>query len=109
MFQLSNEFRDRESSSLVYAIAIKQNPLLVKNGGKFTDEQVDNYLIKYELLYNAYQNKLISYNDLDTAFGFDIEMTAGNSEVKKFISDVRSEYNDHQIYMGFTKLSQLLK
>ena len=109
MFQLSDEFRNSENSSIVYAIAIGQKPLLIANGGKFTDEQLDNYLIRYELLYNAYQDGLISYDDLDTAFGYDVGAANQNLEVQKFISDVRKESNDSRIYRGFSTLAQILK
>lgn len=108
MLQFYNGFRDRDNSPLVYAVAINK-PLLVQNGGKFTEEQLDNYLVKYEILYNAYANNLISEDDLNTAFGFDIEKASKNAEIQTFISNVRKENNDPGLYNGFAQLIQLIK
>ncbi|MCX6757795.1 MAG: hypothetical protein NTZ44_02875 [Candidatus Nomurabacteria bacterium] len=109
MFQLSNEFRNDKNSHLVYTIADNKEPILIQNGGEFTEEQLDNYLVRYELIYNAYKNNLISFDDLNIAFAFDIEMAYNNKEIQKMISIVRTQYKDDSIYGGFTKLGEMLK
>lgn len=107
MFSLVKDFRAGASSGLIYAIATDQVPLLYKNGGKFSDEQLDNYLIEYELLAQAYDQKLITKDMISVAFSYDIERAYQNKEVMTFINETRKDNNDNSIYEGFISLAEL--
>ncbi|MGC9611001.1 MAG: hypothetical protein ABSE68_02160 [Minisyncoccia bacterium] len=103
MISFSNDLRSERNSALVYAIGTNQKPLLQINHGQFSDEQLDNYLMKYELIYSAYQSGLINKEIIKTAFDYDLMEAYKNSEVQKFIKDVGPDK-----YPGFITLSKLV-
>jgi hypothetical protein len=109
MFSLAKDFRTGVSSDLIYAIATNETPLLTENKGKFTDEQLDNYLVGYELLDQAYSQGLITKDMLSVAFSYDIERAYQNNEVTSFIHEARQDNRDDSIYQGFESLAQLFK
>ena len=109
MFDISKDFRTGNTSHLIYAIAIDEEPLLEENGGKFSDEELDNYLVRYELLYKAFEHKIINEDMLSIAFGYDIEKAYENKEILSFIDSVRNDAKDSELYIDFIKLAELEK
>jgi hypothetical protein len=55
--------------------------LLKKNGGKFTEGQLDDYLGQYDTLYYLYGQGLINEQMIYNLFSYDLGLAHGNREV----------------------------
>lgn len=84
------------SSDNVGIINAIQNskPILTEHGGKFTDAQLDNYLGVFDTIQNAYEEHLLTENELCVSFSYYIIETPKNIEIKKYISEQRSSNQD---------------
>ncbi len=105
MLSFNQHFRNEKNSKMVDAIA-SGRPLLKKNKGPFTEADLDDYLVMFELLDTVYDNHLITREMVDDAFSFDIEKAYQNKEIQSFIAQVRSQENDNALYGGFEKLNR---
>jgi hypothetical protein len=105
MLSFNQHFRNEKNSKLVDAIA-SGRPLLEKNKGPFSEADLDDYLVMFELLDTVYDNHLITREMVDDAFSFDIEKAYQNKETQSFMAQVRSQENDNALYGGFEKLNR---
>jgi hypothetical protein len=83
--------------------------LLEKNGGKFTERQLEDYLGQYDTLYYLYAQGLINEQMTYNLFAFDVALAHQNQEVQDYLQKVRTEAKDVTLYVGFDKLAQVIK
>jgi hypothetical protein len=86
-------------------IAIYHNlPLLKSHGGKFTTDDLDELLGDYQLLWEAYDAEVISFDMADDSFSDDVNKTIHNPEVEAYLSSVRRE--DNSFYSGLDDMEK---
>jgi hypothetical protein len=74
---------------------IKKNmPLLIKNQGRFSTEDLDFYLDDITSIVDAEDRKLISLEDVYNWFNDYFIRTYNNEEIKKYLSDIRKHSPD---------------
>jgi hypothetical protein len=105
------QFDDRMNKPELVAIidAAYTDPapkILISNGGKTTDDQLEELLGDYDTLYYLHQDDLVSDKLLYDVFCSDIEAVNGNAEVRQYIKDDRKgSANDADDYIGFDRLA----
>lgn len=107
MFQINEQVRAGTTSHLVAAIDADEP--IFEPSGKFTVEDVDNYLMNWELLAEAYDNGLIDGDMAYDAFSYDIGKAWRNAEIHKFIMDARQTQGTPDLYGGVEELAKRLK
>jgi hypothetical protein len=107
MFQINEHVRSGTSSRLV--AAINSGAPIFEPKGKFTDEDVDNYLMNWELLAVAYDHSVINRGMLYDAFSYDISAAWKNPEIQKFIKDTRKQSGESDLYGGVEELATRFK
>ncbi len=82
-------------------------PLFKQKGGKYSEAEIDNYLLIWEMLNNVYEQKLITHDMLYDTFSYDLENAYCNSEIKNFIQQARKDSvpADAGLYGGFSQLA----
>ncbi len=76
-------------------ITIKRNkPLLIKNGGKFSNEDLDLYLDDITSIIDAADRDLITQDDIYNWFEDYFIGIDNNKEIKKYLSDIRKAVRD---------------
>jgi len=103
MIDFNNQLRNGEHSYSKLIAAIGNNKPIIEPNGEYTEIDIDNYLVMWELLNNIYENRLITEDMLYDAFSYDIEKTYCNKEIQQYISRTRKEGED--LYMGFRDLA----
>lgn len=66
-------------------------PILEINGGRFTEEQLDKYLGDFDTVDLAYQEGLLSANELCDSFSYYVTDTMGDAEIKHYL-DQNTDY-----------------
>jgi len=92
-------------SKLIIDIADKQ-PIFINCS--HTEEEVDNYLVLWELVDNIFKKDLISIEELYSAFGYDIQKASKNKEIKDYIIQQRAVEKGDMLYPGFDHLVKVL-
>ncbi len=86
---------------------IEQNkPILIKNGGKFQDQDLDNVLGEWDAIARLNQSGVIPFELAYAQFSYDMIKTYKNQEIKEYISSVRRDANDNHIFTDFEWLAQ---
>jgi len=80
----------------------------IDGNGDLRAADIDNYLIKYEMLDDMLESKLITYNLAYDAFSYDIEGAYCNKEVGEYIKNAQKENGDQGLYGGFLSLATKL-
>jgi hypothetical protein len=83
--------------------------LLKKNGGKFTEGQLEAYLGQYDTLYYLYVQRLINEQMTYNLFEYDVGLANQNQEIQDYLQKVRTESKDAALFVGFDKLAQIIK
>lgn len=84
-------------------------PILKENGGPITDEELNNFLGLLEWMYSANEVGILNINIVNEMFSTDILVASENKEIRDFIKQARSNFNDREFFSGFEKLIVLLK
>jgi len=85
---------DKLQQGIDYKISLainKNNPLLIKNHGKFTEDDLDVYLGDLSSVSDMYQKKLISMDDLYKWFSDYIIKSYENKEIQEYLGKIRTE------------------
>lgn len=67
-----------------------KGPIMLANGGKFTDYQVDDYLTHLTELYLFGDEGFISFDLLNYQFGYYVCITYNNQEIQEYIKRLKS-------------------
>jgi len=104
--EFNNQLRNNDHNYSKIIDAIGNNDPLLKPMGKFTEGQIDNYLVEWELINNFYDHSLISQETLYDAFAYDIEKAYCNREIRQYMAKVRRNENNADMYGGFEEISK---
>jgi hypothetical protein len=102
---LNTEFFNPTNTGIISAIE-HEKPILVEHGGSFDDAQLDNYLGDFELIRSAFEQNLLTEDELCTSFSYFTTLTANDREVQKYIEEERK--TDSGFYGGFTKIVKVV-
>jgi hypothetical protein len=105
MLDFNNQLRNNQNNYTDFLDAVISDRPIVKPKGKFSDIQIDNFLVEWELLNQMRENKLISEDMSYDAFAYEVEATWCNKDINKFINDGRKENNSPDLYGGFEELA----
>jgi hypothetical protein len=107
MIEFNNQLRNGQSNYSDFLEAVdNDNPILKTSGGKFSDIQIDNFLVEWELLEQMREKHLISEDMLYDAFSYEVEATWNHKDIQTFIRDARKQDNSPDLYSGFQDLAQ---
>ncbi len=101
--------RDFSFNSRMYGVrkAIdREKPIFIERGGKYTTEDIDDYLGLFELMRIYEENGILDHKLVDDSFGVFVEDAYKNKEIRQYITDIRKEYKDDGLYSGFMKWGQ---
>lgn len=102
--QLNAELSNKTNTDII--ATIDQGKLVrQKNGGLFTDYELDNYLGIYEVMNGAYLSKQITHDDFCSIFSFYIDQAYADKEIKDYIAEIRNEYGQSGLFGGFMELA----
>jgi hypothetical protein len=82
-------------------------PILVKNGGNFSPQEIEDFLDTYEGLGTYYNKKLVSIDLICDWFGAEFASIFANREIKSFIAEEQKE--DSKYYERFVSLEKALQ
>jgi hypothetical protein len=72
--------------------AIENNlPILTENHGQFNDVQLDNYLGNFDTIESAYDQKLLSQDDLCDSFSYYIDISSKDTEIQNYIAEQQKQ------------------
>ena len=106
MLEFNNDLNNQINAQIITTIEDDQ-PIFLKNGGKFTSTDIDKYLTNYELLNNIYEAGLITDDMLYNAFSYDVVKTYKNKEIKDYLFEIRKK--DKLFFAGFERLAKSLE
>ena len=95
----SDFFFRRRNSKIIRAIE-DHRPVLKENGGKFDDEDLDDFLGIIELLDLYIKKGLLEKQMVDDMFGYYIVIAYENKEVRDYIDLIRKDMKDADYYSG---------
>jgi hypothetical protein len=102
----NNQLRNNDHNYSKIIDAIGNNDPLLKPQGKFTEVQIDNYLVEWELINNFYAHGLVSEETLYDAFAYDIEKAYCNKEIRQYIVKVKKDEKSSDMFGGFEEISK---
>jgi len=105
MIDFNDQLRNNQNNYTEFLDAVDNGKPLMKPKGKFSDVQIDNFLVEWELLNEMRENKLISEEMLSDAFSYEVEATWCNKDIQKFITAARKEDNSPDLYVGVEELA----
>jgi hypothetical protein len=102
-----NEQLDKPPLSKLRIAIVSSKPVLKKNGGKFSEDDLEQYLDLWEGLNDLYMKGLIGKEMFYNSYSYDIDKAHGNAEVQSFVKESRKESSD--FYTGFDNLVKEMK
>lgn len=98
---LNGQFFTTENETIIGAI--EHGSFVLQPKGKFTTDQLDNYLGEFEVIDTAYKENMLSEGDLCISFSYYTELTEKNSEVQKYIQV------NQPFFQGFMDVVNIVK
>jgi hypothetical protein len=96
---LNAEFFNPSNTAVISAME-KHKPILIENGGTLSNVQLDNFLGDFETIASAYNQDLLSEDDLCISFSYYADEAGKNAEIQKYIH--RKENSD--FFAGFVEI-----
>lgn len=106
IFRFNDKLDKAPLSKLRLSIASRK-PILKKNGGKFNEDDLEEYLDLWEGLNDLYIKDLISKEMFYNSYSYDIGKAHENPEVQAFVKESQREAPD--FYTGFENLAREMK
>jgi hypothetical protein len=89
------------------ASVIEDNkPVLKKQSGRYTGNELEDYLGEVELICNMYEDNLITDDMLNNAFSYEIVSAYKDKEVQEYLKPIRA--SDSSFYVGFETVGKKL-
>ncbi len=106
VLEFNKELRNNQPSfsKLIYAIDYKR-PLLSPKGD-FTTEDLDNFLVTWEILNSIYSNTHFGRYMIYDAFSYDVENAYCYPEIREYIKSAKQDAKDPEVYRGFEDLAE---
>lgn len=102
LFRLEDRLLNSTNQS-IYSATEHNKPILKDNGGKFSTDDLDQYLNDLTSIESAYDRKLIDMSSAYEWFAEYFEMASQNKEVNDYLASIRKESPDY--YDGFEAFS----
>lgn len=102
-----NEQLDKPPLSKLRIAIVSGKPILKKNGGKFDEDDLEQYLDLWEGLNDLYVKGLISKEMFYNSYSYDIDKAYSKAEVQSFVKESRKESPD--FYTGLENLAKEMK
>lgn len=101
-YKMDHDFfiSDSGSNGLIKAMGNK-TPILIKNGGRFDDYDIDDYLAYFEMIKNYMDDDIVSEKYVYNSYSFYIIQAYQNKEIHEYIESWRKESNDSTYYRNF--------
>jgi hypothetical protein len=103
MFRYDDKLNSDINTKLFLTIE-KEKPILIKNGGKFNEEDLDYFLGIFNQIYESQQKGLINNDLIYSNFSYFLEKTYNNKEIKNYLKEIRIEDEDY--FAGFDELAE---
>lgn len=81
-------------------------PLLVINGGQFTEQDIDDYIGTFETISDFTDRGILDEDIVDNNFGIFIVDAYDNVEIHDYITHLRKKLNSEDYYSGFEDLAK---
>jgi hypothetical protein len=85
--------------------SIEKGDCVLKDGGQFSGDDVDDLLGVYDLLNVAYRNKLINYEMVEEAFSWDFERVYHDGEVQDTLRNERAQEGEPDLFEAVDQLA----
>lgn len=86
----------------------KGEPILIENGGKYEEEDLDNLLSQWDLIARLNQEGTMPFDVIYSQFSFHIVQAYENQEIQDYLKKIREENNDPALYADFEWLAKWL-
>jgi hypothetical protein len=80
-------------------------PILIKNHGRWSDENLNDYLGFFEILSDYVDAGSLDYRDVVDFYSDDVLIAYHNKEVQKYIADARKDGGSNEYFIKFEKLA----
>jgi hypothetical protein len=78
-----------------------KKPIFESKGGQCSVQDVEDYIGYFDTLYDFMKSKILNIKMTNDNFGYYVEEAYKNEEVKNYISGLRTELGDEELYNGF--------
>jgi hypothetical protein len=102
---LNTEFFNPSNTAIISALE-EHKPILIEHRGKSSDVQLDNFLGDFETISTAYDEDLLSEDDLCISFSYYAAEAAKNPEIQKYINNQRKI--DASFFGGFSEVVKVV-
>ena len=102
-----NDKLDKAPLARLRLAIVGRKPILEKNGGKFSEDDLEEYLNLWEGLNDIYVKGLINKEMFYNSYSYDIGKAYENAEVQTFVKESQREAPD--FYTGFENLAKEMK
>jgi len=107
--ELSESFnRDRIDSAIEGEIGTGV-PLLIKNGGRWRENDINYYLGYFELLSDYIDAGSLNMRDVFDNYSEDVLIAYTNPEIQQYIADLRKEGKDGSYYIKFERMAKMFQ
>jgi len=102
-----DERLDRPPFPKLRSVIESGKPILQRNGGNFTTDDLEGYLGVFDSLSDLYAKSMVSKDLFYNEFSYDIEKAYDNKEIKSYLEAIRKDETD--FYLGFDTLAKEMK
>ena len=102
LYTISYDRLNTGTNRAIYSAINSNSPLLATQGGKFSEEEVGDYLNELQDVYTKLDRGLIDPAMVCEGFYFTVKDTISNKYIEEFISERRIDYADS--YFGVDAL-----
>lgn len=80
-------------------------PILIENGGKYSDYQLDNYLGIFEMIYPIFNDGYLTLDNYCSQFSYYTDKSSNNLEIQNYLKIIRQE--NSKFFNGFNNLVKI--
>jgi len=78
-----------------------KKPIFESKGGQCSDQDVEDYIGYFDTLYEFMESNILNVKMTNDNFGYYVEEAYKNEEIKNYITALRRELDDEELYSGF--------
>ena len=99
--QLNKDFFFNERMYRVRKAIESKKPLLKSHRGEFIEQDIEDYIGLLEMVCGFIKRGIVDFDLADDNFGGYVEEASTTKEIRDYISDLRREMNNDELYSGF--------
>jgi hypothetical protein len=85
----------------VRKIIESKKPIFKEKGGNLTEQDIDDYIGYLDMLYGFVEQNILDFKIMDDNFGVFVDEAYNNKEIRTYISYLRKEYSEEDMFSGF--------